>query len=210
MTSAALANLSDINTIFVVRADGTKSNPYTIGLTTAARYVSSIYPNIIDLNALTGISISASGRGFTQSSQIYLDDKPIPTTYVSTTRLSAQFTLPAGAKVGEYHYWTVRDGNYTSNTFGLAYTDSLVVRSVSPAFASASGGAVAVTVTLSLSLTKGSVELFGKSTPVLQTNRGVITLDEELLKKQKPGLYTGSIKDANGKVITTFGFPISK
>ena len=74
--------------VTVVNSTGLQSLPVTLSVTNPAPSVTTYSPTSVSAGSGSFI-LAVQGNGFSQASDIYVDNTPIATQYISTTRIQA-------------------------------------------------------------------------------------------------------------------------
>lgn len=126
-----------------VTSGGVTSNSLTFAVV-AAPTISSVSPNTITAGS-AAFTITVSGSGFASGAAVKWNGTALPTSFVSSTQLTAAVPASDVASTGVDHV-TVTSGSSTSNSVNVTVVAGPAIASLSPASTTAGGSAFTLTV----------------------------------------------------------------
>jgi hypothetical protein len=164
VTAAQVSKATQI-TVIVVNPDGTTSNQQSFTVA-AAPAITSIEPPSVTAGA-AAFSLTVYGSGFATAAVVQLNGAALPTTWISSTNLTAEIAASQVASAAQLNIVAVNPGHpqQISNPQTLSVTKTPVINSLEPAAVVAGAAAFTLTVSGSGYVSGAVVELNGTALP---------------------------------------------
>ena len=194
---AAVSNTGQIS-VLVANPDGTVSNPQMLTVA-AAPALSSISPSSVTAGS-AAFTMSLQGSGFAPNASVQIQGVPIRTTFVDSTKLTAQ-VLAAGISLpGQLTVVVANPGppQQTSNAQALSVVKVPVIASLQPATVIAGGPAFTLTVMGTGFMAASVVNLNGAALPTTYVGPSELTAVVSAAQIAGAGVLNVTIANPNG------------
>jgi hypothetical protein len=208
INAADYANRETIK-LTVKQPDGTTSDTFVIGGPAQSLQLQSSPSSYIYTGDNRTFTNRIYGKGFTQTTQLYLNGKLIPTTFTSSTRLNYTWKVDSSLKAGMYAHWQLKDGNLESNHQGSYVSGGPQLSQVTPWFVSQSQTNQTIQISLTNTPQNATLTLFGKAHNLSNTTKFSIPIGTEITSL-KPGVHSATLKDNISGYTTSFGVYLDK
>ena len=153
-------------------------------------------------------TLTVDGSGFYDTSRVLWGGIQLPTTFVSSTRLSAAVAAARIAQPGTVNVSVEIPNIGTSNALSFTVQPALSITSLEPSSAAAGGAAFTLTVTGTGFVQGSAVEWNGSALPTVFASAARLTASVEAQFIRQPGAASVTVRNPGGAVSNAASFAV--